>query len=85
MVILSTVKTAISLPDTLFESAEALAQELGVSRSALFANAVADFIAQHDRARLTERLNAVYADGANEPSDLGLAAVQARSLERDKW
>lgn len=79
------MKTAISLPDTLFESAEALAHRLGVSRSELFANAVAEFIAQHDRARVTERLNAVYADAAQDPPDLGLAAVQARSLARDKW
>ncbi len=44
--------------------------------SELFANAVAEFIAQHDRDRLTERLNAVYADAAHEPPDLGLAALQ---------
>lgn len=79
------MKTAISLPDTLFKSAEALARRLGVSRSELFATAVAEFIAHHDRARLTERLNAVYADAADEPPDLGLAALQARSLPRDQW
>jgi predicted transcriptional regulator len=79
------MKTAISLPDALFESAEALARRLGVSRSQLFANAVAEFIAQHDRARLTERLDAVYADAPQEPPDLELAALQARSLPREKW
>ena len=79
------MKTAISLPDPLFKSADALARRLGVSRSQLFANAVAEFIAQHDRARLTERLNAVYSDSADEPPDLALAAVQARSLPRDQW
>ena len=79
------MKTAISLPDALFESAEALAHRLGVSRSELFANAVAEFIAQHDRTRLTERLNAIYADAAHDAPDLGLAALQARSLARDKW
>jgi len=79
------MKTAISLADPLFKSADALARRLGVSRSELFANAVAEFIAQHDRTRLTERLNAVYADAANEAPDLGLAALQARSLPRDRW
>jgi metal-responsive CopG/Arc/MetJ family transcriptional regulator len=77
------MKTAISLPDPLFKSADSLARRLGVSRSELFANAVAAFIAQHDRARLTERLNAVYGDSANEPPDLALAALQARSLPRE--
>ena len=85
MVILRPMKTAISLPDTLFESAEALAHRLGVSRSELFANAVAAFIEHHDRTALTERLNAVYADAADEPPDLGLARLQARSLPRDQW
>lgn len=79
------MKTAISLPDALFRSADALARRLGVSRSELFANAVAEFIAQHDRVRLTERLNAAYADSADEPPDFGIAAVQARSLPRDRW
>ena len=79
------MKTAISLPDPLFKSAEALARRLGVSRSQLFANAVAEFIAQHDRAQLTERLNAAYADAANDSPDLGLAAIQTRSLPRDLW
>ena len=36
------MKTAISLPDPLFKSADALARRLGVSRSELFANAMAD-------------------------------------------
>jgi metal-responsive CopG/Arc/MetJ family transcriptional regulator len=79
------MKTAISLPDALFESAEALAHQLGVSRSQLFANAVAQFIAHHDQSRVTERLNAVYSDAAAEHPDLGLAALQARSLARDQW
>ena len=62
-----------------------LAHRLGVSRSECFTNAVAEFIAQHDRTRLTERLNAAYADAAHEPPDLALAAMQARSLPRDRW
>ena len=79
------MKTAISLPDPLFKSAEALAHRLGVSRSELFADAVAEYIARHDQARLTERLNAAYADAADQPPDIALAALQARSLPRDRW
>jgi len=79
------MKIAISLPDALFESAESLAHHLGVSRSELFANAVAAFIAQHDETLVTERLNAVYADAAAEPPDLVLAALQARSLPHEPW
>jgi metal-responsive CopG/Arc/MetJ family transcriptional regulator len=79
------VKTAISLPDALFKSADALARRLGVSRSELFANAVAEFIAQYDRSQLTERLNAVYGSSLDDPPDVGLAALQARSLPQDQW
>ena len=79
------MKTAISLPDALFESAESLAHHLGMSRSQLFANAVAEFIARHDQTMVTERLNAVYANAADEQPDLGLAALQARSLPHEQW
>ncbi|MEJ7809457.1 MAG: hypothetical protein WKG32_03485 [Gemmatimonadaceae bacterium] len=82
------MKTAISLPDGLFESAEALARRLGVSRSELYATALAQFVAHHDRAVVTERLNAVYAAASGEALDRDLAslhALQARSLPRDAW
>ena len=52
------MKTTISLPDDLFFAAEALAAKLGVSRSEIYALAVAEFVAKHqppssgsDRAR----------------------------------
>ena len=78
------MKTAISLPDDLFRSADSLAERLGVSRSQLFATAVAEFLAKHQARKVTEQLNAVYAD---QPSrlDPGLTALQARSLPRDSW
>ena len=79
------MKTAISLPDDLFDSAEALSQRLGVSRSQLFATALAAFIAQHDRAAMTARLNVVYANAASDQVDTGLATLQARSLDHDPW
>ena len=79
------VKTAISLPDPLFRSAERLARRLGFSRSQLFASAVAAFIAEHDHARLTDRLNDVYGDTLDDRPDLGIAALQARSLPDDQW
>ena len=55
------MKTAISLPDDLFASADALASRLGMSRSGLIAAALAEFIAKHRSAKISERLDAVYA------------------------
>jgi metal-responsive CopG/Arc/MetJ family transcriptional regulator len=78
------MKTAISLPDDLFESADVLAEELGMSRSELYANAVAEYLAKHRDQDVTARLNAVYAD---ETSDLdpAMRAAQARTFERSEW
>ena len=56
------MKTAISLPDDLFESADALAERLGLSRSELYATAVAEYLAKHRDEDVTGRLNDVFAD-----------------------
>jgi metal-responsive CopG/Arc/MetJ family transcriptional regulator len=78
------MKTAISIPDELFESADALAEEMGVSRSKLYATAVAEFVAKHRSTDVTARLNEVYAE---EPSGLetALRTAQARSLGSAEW
>jgi antitoxin MazE6 len=56
------MKTAISLPDELFEEADGLADKLGVSRSQLYARALSDYVAHHRESDVTERLNAVYGE-----------------------
>lgn len=77
------MKTTISLPDDLFARADALAGRLRVSRSELYANAVAEYVAKHRDEDVTARLNAVYAD---LPSGLDprLRRAQARSVA-DEW
>lgn len=78
------MKTAISLPDELFDAADSLAQRLGVSRSELYARAVAEYLAKHRNEDLTGRLNEVYAD---EPSGVhpSLRRAQARSVDSAEW
>ena len=60
------MKTAISLPDPLFRSAERLAKRLKVSRSALYATAIADSRCHHQRKSVTEQLNEVYGEGGED-------------------
>ena len=78
------MKTAISVPDDLFESADELAQSLGLSRSELYATAVAEYVAKHRTQDVTSRLNHVYRE---EPSgvDPDLRRAQARSVRRSEW
>lgn len=73
------MKTAISLPDHLFASADALASRLGMSRSGLIAAALTEFIARHRAAKVSERLDAVY--GAEESRvDPSISAAQRRAI-----
>lgn len=78
------MKTAISLPDDLFAAVDALARRLGVPRSRLVAEALAEYVAKHKGSRVTEQLDAVY---AAEPSKLDepMRRVARRTLKRGDW
>ena len=78
------MKTAVSLPDDLFAAADALARKQGLTRSRLFATAVADYVARHRSSRVTEKLNEVYAT-EDSSLDAGLQAAQDRTLRRSEW
>lgn len=78
------MKTAVSIPDDLFESAEGLARRLGTTRSELYAKALRDYLSEHRGEGITERLDEVY--GAEDSSlDPVMAALQERSLSEDEW
>ena len=78
------MKTAISLPDELFKSADALAARLGVSRSELYATAVAEYLAKHRDQDVTSRLNEVLA-GEADGLDPKLRKAQAHSVDSGEW
>ena len=78
------MKIALSIPDELFESAETLSKRLGVSRSRLYATALAEFVAKHRGRKITERLNTVYgSEDSRLPREL--RRLQSRSLTRESW
>jgi len=78
------MKVALSIPDDLFEAAEAVAKRLGVSRSRLYATAVADFVAKQQGRKVTNRLDAVYS-AEDSRLDPKVRRLQARSVTRDEW
>ena len=81
------MKTAISIPDDVFNEAELAAKRLGVSRSELYANAVAEFVERYRREGITEKLNTIYgAEEAEESSlDLNLESLQLETLPKEDW
>lgn len=82
------MKTAVSLPDRLYEEAEKTAESLGIPRSQLFARALEEFIERHKRENVTERLNRVYSETApDQLDDISNAGLQSlRELTRnDSW
>jgi metal-responsive CopG/Arc/MetJ family transcriptional regulator len=80
------MKTAISLPDPLFEAAEQLARQLGKSRSQLYAEALRAYLERHRDEDITRRLNEIY-DAEPELAELDpvLDALQLEVLRKEKW
>lgn len=84
MVILVCMKTAVSVPDRVFDAAERVAKRLGISRSELYARAVARFVEEHRGDKVTEVLDRLYAE-ADSTLDPTLTRLQTASLPRDDW
>ena len=79
-----TMKTAISIPDAVFEAAEETARRLGISRSRLYSQAVERFVSEARRSDVTERLDEIYDDQPAKVEPL-LEALQLASLEGEDW
>ena len=75
-VILSLVKTAISLPDATFERVERAAQRLGVSRSEFFARAAERWLQDLGDEQTTDAINQALDDTAQDTAFLAAAAQQ---------
>jgi predicted transcriptional regulator len=78
------VKTIVSIPDELFRLAEATARRLHVSRSRLYAQAIAEYLKRQQGNAITKRLNDVYS-GRPAKLDFGLHRAQLKSLEKNAW
>lgn len=78
------MKTAISIPDPLFERAERMAKRLGKSRSQLYAEALTEYVARHDPDDITEAMNRV-CDVVDRRPDSFVAEATRRRLEGVEW
>jgi predicted transcriptional regulator len=78
------MKTAISVPNPLFEAAEALARRLGVSRSELYSRALADFVTLYSEDEIVEKLDEIYAE-EDSSLDPALMRMQSSSITDEGW
>ncbi len=79
------MKTAVSLPDELFHAAERHARRSSKSRSRLYADAIAEYLASHAPDEVTEAMDRVVDRlGATTTNDF-VARAARMSLERSEW
>jgi len=84
---MSTMKTAISIQESLFRETKVLANKLHVSRSELFARAMRDFIRKQQNRQLLQQLNMAYDDtpNAEERKWQGKVKNRQRKLVEGEW
>jgi predicted transcriptional regulator len=78
------MKTAVSIPDDVFEKAEHLARRMKKSRSQLFSNALEEYVARHAPDRVTETIDKLWAEIGTEP-DPFVRVASRRILEHSEW
>ena len=76
------MKTAVSIPDPIFEAADRLASRRKISRSELYAEALSRILDEEDADDITARLDAVYGD-IDSSLDSGLSRAQADAVRED--
>ena len=78
------MKTAVSIPDDVYEEAERLARRMKKSRSELYRRALAEYVARHAPDRVTEAMDRVCAK-LGQPTDSFVSTASRRILERSDW
>jgi antitoxin MazE6 len=78
------MKTAISVPNDLFDGAERLARRTRRSRSRLFTDALREYLARHAPDKVTESMDQAIME-IGEGKDEFVSSVARRRLERTEW
>ena len=78
------MKTAISIPNDIFITADRLAKRLSMSRSELYTNAVQKYITECRHIGVKEKLDQVYAS-EKASIDTALLNAQAASIPGEEW
>ena len=78
------MKTAISIPDEIYHSADQLAKRLSMSRSELYSKAVSNYINAHKNEAVTKALDQIYTK-ENSEIDPVIDLMQLRSMPKEAW
>jgi len=78
------MKTAVSIPDDVFEKVERFARRAKRSRSEVFSAALREYIARHSPDEVTEAINRAV-DEIGDQSDEFVAIAAHRILEKTEW
>lgn len=80
------MKTAVSVPDDVFDKAERLARAAGRSRSEVYSAALREYVARHAPDEVTEAVDRVVARlGQETSSDEFVPHAARRILESVEW
>jgi len=81
------MKTAISVPDEIFNQAGSRAAELGISRSEFFTRAARQYLGQFADASLTQQIDAAIEAAGTDDSGQAAAAAGRSFLAAadDEW
>lgn len=78
------MKTAVSIPDEVFEKVERLARRARRSRSEVFSAALSEYVARHAPDEVTDAMDRVCAEVSNRPDGFVSTAAR-RILETTEW
>jgi metal-responsive CopG/Arc/MetJ family transcriptional regulator len=78
------MKTAVSIPDDVFEKVERLARRAKRSRSEVFSAALREYIARHAPDEVTDSINRAIEEIGEQQDDF-VTAASRRVLEKTEW
>ena len=79
------MKTAVSLPDRVYREAEGYAKRARKSRSQLYAEALAEYLARHAPDEVTEAMNVVVDELGEATPDSFVQRAGRRTLRNVEW
>jgi metal-responsive CopG/Arc/MetJ family transcriptional regulator len=80
------MKTAISLPDELFDAVERLVRRSKRHRSEVYADALREYVARHSPEEVTAALNQVVEELGEAPEEYQFSSAAAwHTLKNTEW